>query len=113
MCFCRSREIFKDQRQIFFSQACYYGAKIRLTAGFFVNPDTEKVERVLKVELPEDNPTLKSKMSEERETRSAEIWRRFQAGERQVEIAESLKVSKQLVNQEIKSLKQQNARKEF
>lgn len=96
-----------------FSQACYYGAKIKLTTGFFVNPDTEKVEKVLKVELLEDNPTLKSKMSEERETRRAEIWRRFLAGERQVEIAESLKVSKQLVNQEIKSLKQQNARKEI
>lgn len=92
-----------------FAQACYYGVKIKLTSGLFVNPETEKAERVLKVELIGENPNLKkqpkTKLTEERETRRAEIWRRYQAGEKQARIAESLKVSKQYISQEIKALK--------
>lgn len=90
-----------------FAFACYNNIKIKLTTGYFINPASEKVERVLKVELIEG--TLENKPKAQKNaregTKRAEIQKRYLAGEKQIKIAKELGVSRQYVNQEIKQIK--------
>lgn len=90
-----------------FTFACYNNIKIKLTTGYFINPASEKVECVLKVELIEG--TLENKPKAQKnareDTKRAEIQKRYLAGEKQAKIAKELGVSRQYINQEIKQIK--------